>query len=89
MQKKRTPSLTEVIGAILTHEDLPMEIYNRLSGAFIEMMGDPKDTPERGQSALDWLRVRDKLGCIFVHIYLSYHEIETCMPFEALIVSVQ
>jgi hypothetical protein len=89
MKKNRTSSLAEMIGAVLTHEDLPMEIYNRLSGAFIEMMGDPKDTPEWVQFALDWLRKKDRLGCIFVYIYLSYHEIETCFSFEALIESVQ
>lgn len=89
MKTNRTSSLTEMIGAVLTHENLPMEIYNRLSGAFIEMKGDPKDTPEWVQFTIDWLREKDRLGCILVYIYLSYHEIETCLSFEALIESVQ
>ena len=89
MEKNRPTPLTEMIGAILTQEDLTMEIYNRLSGAFIEMTRDAKDTQEWVQFAIDWLREKDRLGCILVSIYLSYHEIETYLSFEALIESAQ
>ena len=79
MKKNRTSSLAEMIGAVLTHENLPMEIYNRLSGAFIEMEGDPKDTSEWVQFYNGLASRERQTWYIFVYVYLSYHEIENLL----------